>query len=80
MIFQATCTYLKILYMVFLNVHDRSVYTAFCEFVIKMTAFVSTELFIMPLSVCILHCSNMQTVLFTPAIPYQTRWRSCLRF
>ena len=78
--FQATCTYLKILYMVFLNVHDRSVYTAFREFVIK-TAFVSAKLCLLCHCPCVFYIvQNMQTVLFTPAIPYQTRWLSCLRF
>lgn len=30
--------------MVFVNVNDRSIYTSFCDFVNKVTAFVSVEL------------------------------------
>ena len=71
--FQATCTYLKILYMVFLNVHDRSVYTAFCEFVIKMTAFVSAKLCLLCHCPCVFYivqicrlCCSLQPYLIKP--------------
>lgn len=41
--------------MVFLNMNDRSIYTWFCDFVNKVTAFVSIELCLLCLVLCLLY-------------------------
>lgn len=59
--------------MVFLNVNDRSIYTSFCDFVNKVTAFVSVELCLLCivcvdytlLQICRL-CSLLQRSLVKP--------------
>lgn len=57
--------------MVFLNINDRSIYTSFCDFVNKVTAFVSVVVFI-PHCLCLFYIvANTQTVLFAPVTPYK---------
>lgn len=63
--------------MVFLNINDRSIYTWFCDFVNKVTAFVSVELCLFCFVLCLFYIvTNVQVVLSTPVIPCEAWWLS----